>query len=112
MQKLINVLALSSFLVSAAAVGGGVYIYLNKDPLIEKVKSQVIESIKETLPGALSGGIRGALVQNPTQLIPSPSAPPWGSSETLIPTPQYISIPVLPDSPLGMEGVRYFDIIF
>ena len=49
MQKLINVLALSSFLVSAAVVGGGVYLYSNKDPLIEIVKGQVIESIQETL---------------------------------------------------------------
>ena len=89
MQKLINVLALSSFLVSAAAVGGGVYIYLNKDPLIEKAKSQVMESIKETLPGALSGGLSGDLVPNPTQLLPSPT-------ETLIETPQYTTAPSFP----------------
>ena len=92
MQKLINVLALSSFLVSAAAVGGGVYIYLNKDPLIEKAKSQVMESIKETLPGALSGGLSRDLVPNPTQLLPNPS-------ETITDTPQYTNSPVLPYSP-------------
>ena len=89
MQKLINVLALSSFLVSAAAVGGGVYIYLNKDPLIEKAKSQVMESIKETLPGSLSGGLSGDLVPNPTQLLPSPT-------ETLTETPQYTTVPYSP----------------
>ena len=72
MQKLINVLALSSFLVSAAVVGGGVYIYLNKDPLIEKAKSQVMESIADILPGALTGGLGGDLVPNPTQLLPAP----------------------------------------
>ena len=95
MQKLINVLALSSFLVSATVVGGGVYIYLNKDPLIEKAKEQVMESIKETLSGALTGGISGDLVPNPSQLLPSPS-------ETLTPTPQYTQTtpaPVLPFSP-------------
>ena len=95
MQKLINVLALSSFLVSATAVGGGVYIYLNKDPLIEKAKSQVMESIADILPGALTGGLGGDLVPNPTQLLPSPSA-------TLTPTPQYTQTtpaPVLPFSP-------------
>ena len=89
MQKLINVLALSSFLVSATAVGGGVYIYLNKDPLIEKAKSQVMESIKETLPGALSGGLSRDLVPNPTQLLPSPT-------ETLTETPQYTTAPSFP----------------
>ena len=95
MQKLINVLALSSFLVSAAAVGAGVYIYTNKDALIEKAKGQVMESIKETLPGALGGLAGGALVPNPTQLLPSPS-------ETLTPTPQYTQTtpaPILPFSP-------------
>ena len=56
MQNLINVLALSSFIVSAAVVGSGVYIYTNKDPLIEKAKEQVMESIKETLSGALTVG--------------------------------------------------------
>jgi hypothetical protein len=89
MQKLINVLALSSFIVSAAAVGGGVYIYTNKDALIEKAKEQVMESI---LPGSLVGGLSGALVPNPTQLLPSPS-------ETLTTTPQYTSTPALPSSP-------------
>ena len=95
MQKLINVLALSSFLVSAAVVGGCVYLYSNKDPLIERVKGQVIESIQETLSGALSGGLGSDLVPNPTQLLPSPS-------ETIVPTPQYTKTtpaPVLPYSP-------------
>ena len=89
MQKLINVLALSSFLVSAAVVGGGVYIYTNKDPLIEKVKEQVMESISETLPGAISGGLSKDLVPNPTQFLPSPS-------ETIVPTPQYTNTTPLP----------------
>ena len=92
MQILINVLALSSFIVSAAVVGSGVYIYTNKDPLIEKAKEQVMESISETLPGALSGALGGDLVPNPTQLLPSPS-------ETLTAPPQYTSTPALPYSP-------------
>ena len=85
MQKLINVLALSSFLVSTAVVGSGVYIYLNKDPLIEKAKSQVMESIQESL----TGGLSGSLVPNPTQLLPNPS-------ETIVPTPQYTNTTPLP----------------
>ena len=89
MQKLINVLALSSFLISAAVVGGGVYLFTNKDTLIEKAKGQIMDSV---LPGALTGGLGGALVPNPTQLLPSPS-------ETLTETPQYTSTPALPFSP-------------
>ena len=89
MQNLINVLALSSFIVSAAVVGSGVYIYTNKDPLIEKAKEQVMESISETLPGALTGALGGDLVPNPTQLLPSPS-------ETIVPAPQYTNTTPLP----------------
>ena len=91
MQTFINVLALSSFLVSATAVGSGVYIYTNKDAIIKEVKEQVMESIKETLPGALSGALGGDLVPNPTQLLPSPS-------ETIVPTPQYTNTTPLPPS--------------
>jgi len=89
MQTIINVLALSSFLVSATAVGSGVYIYTNKDALIKEVKEQVMDSI---LPGALTGGLSGDLVPNPTQLLPSPT-------ETLTDTPQYTSSPTLPSFP-------------
>ena len=95
MQKLINVLALSSFIVSAAAGGGGVYLFTNKDALIEKAKEQIMESITDVLPGALGGIAGGDLVPNPTQLLPSPL-------ETLTPTPQYTQTtpaPVLPFSP-------------
>ena len=88
MQQLINVLALSSFLVSAAVVGGGVYLFTNKDTLIEKAREQVMESITDVLPG----GLGGDLISNPTQLLPSPS-------ETLTDTPQYTSTPSLPYSP-------------
>ena len=88
MQTLINVLALSSFLVSATAVGSGVYIYTNKDAIIKEVKEQVMESL---LPGPLTGGLKGNLVPNPTQLLPSPT-------ETLIDTPQYTNTPALPFS--------------
>jgi hypothetical protein len=35
MQKLINVLALASFVVSGAVVGAGAYVYANKDALIK-----------------------------------------------------------------------------
>lgn len=89
MQTLINVLALSSFLVSATAVGSGVYIYTNKDAIIKEVKEQVMESL---LPGPLTGGLKGDLIPNPTQLLPNPS-------ETLTDTPQYTNTPVLPFSP-------------
>ena len=37
MQTLVNVLALSSFVVSAAVVGSGIYVYKNKDTLVKQL---------------------------------------------------------------------------
>ena len=38
MQKLVNVVALLSGLVSLGVVGGGAYLFLNKDAMIEDVR--------------------------------------------------------------------------
>ena len=55
MQKIINVLALSSFVVSAAVVGGGAYVYLNKDAMIENAKEKITSAATEAIAGALPG---------------------------------------------------------
>ena len=49
MQKLINVLSLASFLVSVAVVSGGVYVYLNKDAMIERAKERVTKAATEAV---------------------------------------------------------------
>ena len=38
MQKIINVLSIASFVISASVVGAGVYVYANKDALIDSAK--------------------------------------------------------------------------
>ena len=35
MQKIVNVLAIASSVVSLAVVGGGIYVYTQKDAIIE-----------------------------------------------------------------------------
>ena len=45
MQKLINVLAVASFVMSASAVGAGVYVYMNRETLIEQAKREIIEAV-------------------------------------------------------------------
>lgn len=55
MQKVINLLAIASTLVSAAVVGTGAYLYLNRASIIEGVKEQVMESVTGALPGAIGG---------------------------------------------------------
>lgn len=56
MQKIINVLALASFAVSASVVGAGSYVYLNRDALIEKAKERAAELIGSQLGSALLTG--------------------------------------------------------
>tara|TARA_B100000927_G_scaffold269004_1_gene244170 strand:- start:11360 stop:11584 length:225 start_codon:yes stop_codon:yes gene_type:complete len=57
MQKLVNLIALGSGIVSLSVVGLGGYVYLRKDAIIEDVKSKVIESVLPSLPlPGLPGG--------------------------------------------------------
>ena len=64
MQALINLLALTSFVVSASVVGGGIFLYTNKDTLIEKAKGQLL--------GGLTTGLTDKWVESPSGLIPTP----------------------------------------
>ena len=56
-QKVINVLAVASFAVSGAVVASGLYVYVNRDSLIDGVKSQVMEAVTGSLGGGLGGGL-------------------------------------------------------
>ena len=64
MQKIINVLDYS-FVVSAAVVGGGAYVYLNKDAMIESVKEKVTAAATEAIAGALPGMMDAAMPELP-----------------------------------------------
>ena len=57
MQKVINVLAVASFALSGAIAASGVYVYVNRDSIIDGVKSQVMEAVTGSigLPGGLGG---------------------------------------------------------
>jgi len=69
MQKLINVLAVSSAVVSLTVVGTAGYIYVRKDA--------IIESIKEKALGSLGGGALGGVtdMMAPDMAAPDVSAP-------------------------------------
>jgi hypothetical protein len=66
LQKIINGIAIASGVVSITVVGAVGVVYLNKDAIIENVKSKVMESV---LPGGLSGLSGGGLG------LPTPSSP-------------------------------------
>ena len=79
MQKVINVLAIASTVVSTAVVGSGLYVYLNRASIIDGIKSQVMEAVTGSLGdlGSMGGG--SALPLGSNDLSPSPDAPPQAS---------------------------------
>ena len=65
MQKVINVLAVLSFVGTAGIVGGGTELYLNKDSIVENIKSQVAAAAGEAISGALPGMMDSAMPELP-----------------------------------------------
>ena len=65
MQKLINLMAVTSFVVSGCVVAGGVYVYQNKDALIDEAKTQVTDAVKDLLGASELGS---ALVGGPADV--------------------------------------------
>jgi len=66
MQKVINVLAVLSFVGTAGIVGGGAALYLNKDSIVENIKSQVASAAAEAISGALPGMMDSAMPELPS----------------------------------------------
>ena len=65
MQKLINVVALLSGLTSLGLIGGGAYLYLQKDAILDGVKAKVTEHATEAITGALPGLLDAAMPKMP-----------------------------------------------
>ena len=71
MQKLINVLAILSFIGTAGIVGGGTYVYLNREAIIEDAKEKVAKAASEAIAGALPGLIDNAMPKLPEATGPA-----------------------------------------
>ena len=65
MQKIINVLAVLSFLGSASLIGGAGYLLMNKEALIEGVKEQVTKAAIDGVSGALPGLLDSSMPELP-----------------------------------------------
>ena len=66
MQKLVNVVALLSGLVSLGIVGSGAYLFLNKDAMIEDVRTKVTEEVTKTVTEALPEMVKSAMPTMPS----------------------------------------------
>jgi len=87
MQKIVNVLAVASAAVSLAVVGTGAFVYIQRDAIIDNVKSQVQDAV---LGGLGGGGLGGSLPTGATDLSPQ-----INPSEV----PQQAAAPAAPVSP-------------
>ena len=61
MQKVLNVLTVISFGAVTIATAAGVYVYTNKDAIIDNVKAEVMGSVAEMLPVPEIPGLGGGL---------------------------------------------------
>ena len=82
-QKIVNVIALASGVVSTAVIASGVLVYVNRDSIVDSIKSQAIEAVT----GSLGGGLGGDL--------------PVGAPDLATPTNHQASAPV-PSAGLGV----------
>ena len=89
-QKIVNVLAIASGVVSAAVVASGVFVYVNRDSIIDNIKSQAIEAVT----GSLGGGLGGDLPIGAPDLSP-------GIPQATAPVPQEAP-PAAPSAPIQL----------
>ena len=77
-QKIVNVIALASGAVSLAVIGSGLFVFVNRDSIVDNVKQQAIEAVTGGL-GGLGGGLPTGANDLPslcaTPSIGGPAAP-------------------------------------
>ena len=73
MQKVINVLALLSFIGTAGIIGGGTFVYLRRAEIIDNVKAGVTKAATEAITEALPGMLDAAMPKVPE--VPSTTGP-------------------------------------
>ena len=71
MQKVINVLAVLSFLGTAGIIGGGTVVYLRRDAIAERVKENVAKAATEAIAKALPAMMDAAMPELPETTGPA-----------------------------------------
>ena len=84
MQKVINILAVTSFALTASLAGAAGYVYLQRESIKETIRENVMNEVTNAIPTIVNGAV-GEAVKN--------MAPPVPAVET--PTKQ-MEIPVSP----------------
>ena len=71
MQKIINVIAIASGVVSLSVIGLGGYVFIRKDAIIDGVKSKITEAVMGSVTGALPDVVCGSLPGSTGPAVPS-----------------------------------------
>ena len=71
MQKVINVLAVLSFVGTAGIIGGGTVVYLRRDAIAEGVKERVAKAATEAIAKALPAMMDAAMPELPETTGPA-----------------------------------------
>ena len=71
MQKVINVIALLSGLTSLSLIGGGAYLYTQKDALVQGAVDKVTEAATEAITKALPGMLDASMPELPSSTGPA-----------------------------------------
>tara|TARA_B100000945_G_scaffold291869_1_gene266711 strand:+ start:198 stop:452 length:255 start_codon:yes stop_codon:yes gene_type:complete len=80
MQKIVNIIAIASGVVSLTVVGVGGYVYVNQDSIIESVKQKALGSL-----GGLGGALGGGAIDGAVDFDLPISQPPVGTSPLPVP---------------------------
>ena len=73
MQKIVNIIAIASGVVSLTVIGIGGYVFIRKDAIIESVKEKALGSIGG---GALGGVMKSLTADKAQQDLPVPLPSP------------------------------------
>ena len=65
MQKIINLMAVTSFAVSAGIVAGGLVFYHNREDIQKEIQDNIIEGVTEVIPEIVKESIGSIEVPNP-----------------------------------------------
>ena len=71
MQKVINVLAVLSFVGTAGIIGGGTVVYLRRDAIAERVKENIAKAATEAIAKALPAMMDAAMPELPETTGPA-----------------------------------------
>tara|TARA_R100000697_G_scaffold117389_2_gene138878 strand:- start:165 stop:422 length:258 start_codon:yes stop_codon:yes gene_type:complete len=77
-QKIVNVIAIASGAVSAAVIASGLFVYVNRDSIIDNIKREAIEAVGGSLGGGALTGDVGLPISTQPDAAPSAPVPSGG----------------------------------